>query len=141
MVFLRHMQQHILQLCIEEIKRLPAKSVKLSRFCYTSGERQETPFTINKTLISELFRQKTKFTTPSIMLAETSNFKLESAPKSTNGCHCEEERRSNLLVFNVVRLLRYARNDEKTLFGVDSNMKRQTSNIELQTSNLFIFDP
>ena len=48
--------------------------------------------------------------------------KLEFTPKRQTGRHCKGEARSNLLISNLKRLLRYIRNDDKSLFGVDSNI-------------------
>ncbi len=57
---------------------------------------------------------------------KTGQSRIESTPKRQTGRHCEGEARSNLLISNNKRLLRYARNDDKSLFGMDSRINIQT---------------
>ncbi len=69
------------------------------------------------------------------------SFTFESTPKRQTGRHCEGEARSNLLISSTNRLLRYARNEDKSLFGVDSHLKSILPNQIALTVTLIPFIP
>ncbi len=50
-------------------------------------------------------------------------YKSESTPKRKKTRHCEVRSNFIILVICILRLPHFVRNDEKLLFGVDSNLK------------------